>query len=84
VVLTGKVPEAGVGLVFEDAWEMLHGTEGGWTFDLRDNPWLRGTPPGGRYQIDHVLPALSPESSVLKNSLQIGRASCRERVSCIV
>ena len=59
-VLTGKVPEAGVGLVFNDAWEMLHGPEGGWTFDLRDNPWLRGTPPGGRYRIDHVLPALSP------------------------
>ena len=60
-VLTGKVPEAGVGLVFNDAWEMLHGPEGGWTFDLRDNPWLQGTPPGGRYRIDHVLPALSPE-----------------------
>jgi len=37
-VLTGKVPQAGVGLVFNDAWEMLHGPEGGWTFDLRDNP----------------------------------------------
>jgi endonuclease/exonuclease/phosphatase family metal-dependent hydrolase len=59
-VLTGKVPEAGVGLVFNDAWEMLHGPEGGWTFDMRDNPWLRGTPPGGRYRIDHVLAALSP------------------------
>ena len=30
-VLTGKVPEAGVGLVFNDAWEMLYGPEGGWT-----------------------------------------------------
>jgi endonuclease/exonuclease/phosphatase family metal-dependent hydrolase len=59
-VLTGKVPEVGVGLVLNDAWEMLHGPEGGWTFDLRDNPWLQGTPPGGRYRIDHVLPALSP------------------------
>ena len=59
-VLTGKVPDAGVGLVFNDAWEMLNGPEGGWTFDLRDNPWLRGTPPGGRYRIDHVLPALYP------------------------
>jgi endonuclease/exonuclease/phosphatase family metal-dependent hydrolase len=60
-VLTGKVPEAGVGLVFSDAWEMLHGPDGGWTFDMRDNPWLRGTPPGGRYRIDHVLPAVSPD-----------------------
>jgi hypothetical protein len=40
-----------------------HGPEGGWTFDLRDNPWLQGTPSGGRYRIDHVLPALSPEFS---------------------
>ena len=60
-VLTGKVPEVGVGLVFSDVWEMLHGPEGGWTFDLRDNPWLRGTPPGGRYRIDHVLAAVSPD-----------------------
>jgi len=60
-VVTGKVPEAGVGLVFSDAWETLHGPEGGWTFDMRDNPWLQGTPPGGRYRIDHVLAAVSPD-----------------------
>jgi endonuclease/exonuclease/phosphatase family metal-dependent hydrolase len=60
-VLTGKVPDAGVGLVFSDAWEMLNGPEGGWTFDMRDNPWLQGTPPGGRYRIDHVLPGVSPD-----------------------
>jgi len=60
-VVTGKVPEAGVGLVFSDAWETLHGPEGGWTFDMRDNPWLQGSPPGGRYRIDHVLAAVSPD-----------------------
>jgi hypothetical protein len=54
--------EAGVGLVFNAAWEMLHGPKGGWTFDSRDNPWLRGAPPGGRYRFDYVLPALSPDS----------------------
>src|SRR5829696_8030142 len=61
-VLTGKVPEAGVGLVFTDAWEMLHGPEGGWTFDLRDNPWLQGTRPVAATGSTTCWPPCPPDS----------------------
>jgi endonuclease/exonuclease/phosphatase family metal-dependent hydrolase len=52
--LTGKDPHAGLAMSFMDAWESVHGGQGGWTFDGLANPHIRRRP-FGRHRIDYIL-----------------------------